>query len=135
MVKTKFKLENMLDEEIFEFAKLLVKNVRDSAIKSCDSQLHAQNLKAPMAKRWHDEKEKGNVEKLAEMIISDSVDESLFYFFRAIDEGFFKILLNAPNGKVIDLTTAGLGELSGWYSGEWRHKYSEERSTNDFPDN
>ena len=125
----------MLEEEIFEFAKLLVQNVRDSAIKSCDNQLHAQNMKAPMAKRWRDLREKGTTEEFAEMIISDCVDETLFYFFRAIDEGFFNISLNAPNGKSIDLTTGGLGELSGWYAGEWRYKYSNERSTNDFPDN
>ena len=31
----------MTQEERFEFAKLLVQNVRDSAIKSCDVQLHA----------------------------------------------------------------------------------------------
>jgi hypothetical protein len=124
----------MLQEEIFEFAKLLVQNVRDSAIKSCDNQLRAQNMKAPMAKRWRDAKNKGSMDEFAEMIISDCVDETMFYFFRAIDEGFFNLSLNTPNGKIIDLTTEGLGELSGWYAGEWRHEYSKERSTNDFPD-
>jgi hypothetical protein len=124
----------MLQEEIIEFAKLIVQNVRDSAIKSCDSQLYGHNINAPMAKRWRDEKNAGNIEKFGQMIIPDAVDEAIFYIFQAIDEGFFNLSLTAPNGKVINLTAEGLGELSGWYIGEWRQEFSKERYHNDFPD-
>lgn len=124
----------MLQKEILEFAKLLVQNVRDSAIKSCDNQLYAQNMKAPMAKRWREAKNKENMNEFAEMIIADCVDETLFYLFKSIDEGFVNLLLKASNDKTIDLTNEGLSELSGWYIGEWRYEYSQERASNDFPD-
>ena len=120
----------MLQEEIIEFAKLFVQNVRDSAIRDCDNQLHAKNMNAHMAKRWRDAKN-GNMDKFAEMLISDSVDEAVFYFLWAVDEGILNISLNKPDGGTINLTGDIIGELAGEYMGEWRYKYSKERSSND----
>jgi len=121
----------MLQEEIIQFAKLIVQNVRDSAIKSCDIQLHTDNLNSPIAKRWRDAKNNGDIENLEEMIISDCVDDTIFYLFQAIDQGILNLSFNAPNGKGVNLSMDGLGELSGWYMGEWRSKYSSERYSND----
>ena len=41
----------MSNEETGELAKLLVQKIRDMAIKSCDVQLYADNMRAPTAKR------------------------------------------------------------------------------------
>jgi hypothetical protein len=121
----------MLPEEIIHFAKLIVENVRDQAIKSCDVQLHTDNLNSPIAKRWRDVINNGNIENLGEMIISDCVDDTIFYLLKAIDEGILNLSFNASSGKQINLSLDGLGELSGWYMGEWRSKYSNERCSND----
>lgn len=125
----------MLKEEIIEFAKLLIQNVRDSSIKSGDVQLHTNNLNSPIAKRWHDAKINGEIEHLEEMIISDSIDNTIFYLLNAIDEGLLNLSFKASNGKEVNLSTDGLGELSGWYMGEWRSKYTTERCFDDLADN
>jgi hypothetical protein len=121
----------MSKEEIDEFARLLVMSVRDMAIKSCDVQLHGNNMKAPTIKRWHDIKNGGDINKFAEMIISDAVDEALFYLFLAIDEGSLNISFNNAAGKNVDVDGDIIGELAGWYMGEWRSKYSDERFFDD----
>lgn len=120
-----------MEEEIIQFAKLIVQNVRDSAIKSCDVQLHTKNMNSPIAKRWRDAKDIGNIDELEEMIISDCVDDTIFHLLQAIDQGILNLSFNAQNGEKINLSTNGLGELSGWYMGEWRSKYSNERYSND----
>jgi hypothetical protein len=124
----------MTEEEITQFAKLLVKHVRDAAIKSADVQLYAHNMNSPIAKRWRSRKESGNIDKFAEEVIADCVDNTIFYFLLAIDEGLFKASFTASNGKDIPLADDIIGELGGWYMGEWRSEYSEERCSNDLDD-
>ena len=121
----------MTQEERAEFAKLLVQNVRDSAIKSCNVQLHAHNMNSPIAKRWRDAKNSGKIDEFGETIISDCVDDTIFYFLLAIDEGLLNISFTSSNGKSVALTGDIIGELGGWYMGEWRSKYSGERCFND----
>lgn len=121
----------MLKKEIIEFGKLLIQSVRDSAIKSCDIQLHTTNLNSPIAKRWHEAKVKGEIENLEEMIISDCVDNTIFHLLHAIDEGLLNLSFKTLNGKEVNLSTDGLGELSGWYMGEWRSQYTSERCFDD----
>jgi hypothetical protein len=121
----------MQKKEIIEFGKVLVQQVRDVAIKSCDVQLHANNMRSPIAKRWRDAKNSGNIDGFGAMVIQDCVDDTIFYLLEAIDHGFLNISLNMPNGEAINLTAEGLGELSGWYAGEWISKYSNERFSND----
>ncbi len=123
----------MSQEETIEFAKLLVQNVRDSAIKSCDVQLHATNMRSPIAKRWRDAKNSGDIDKFGETIISDCLDDTIFYFLLAIDEGLLNVSFTTSNGKSVALTNDIIGELGGWYMGEWRSKYSKERYSNDLP--
>ena len=121
----------MIKKEIIEFGKVLVQQVRDSAIKSCDVQLHAHNMNSPIAKRWRDAKNSGNIDEFGATVIQDCVDDTIFYLLEAIDNGLLNITLNTPNGETINLTAEGLGELSGWYAGEWVSKYSNERFSND----
>lgn len=125
----------MLRSEIEEFAKVLIVQVRDSAIRSCDQQM-LPNMNTPIAKRWRAMLENGKFEELQKMVISDCIDEVLFYLFQSIDQGLLNISINGENGKPINLSEEGLGELSGWYmgSGGWRSQYSQERFTDDFSD-
>lgn len=117
--------------EIDDFAQLLVSQVRDLAIHSCDVQLRTKNLNTPIAKRWNCAKNKGDIENMAEMIIADAVDDTIFYLLHAIDEGILNLSFNSIEGKAINLSTEGLQELAGWYVGEWRTKYSKQRNYND----
>ena len=80
--------------------------------------------------------ENGKFEELQKMMISDCIDEVLFYLLQSIDQGLLNVSFNAANGKQINLPEEGLGELSGWYMGScgWRPQYSEERFSDDFSD-
>lgn len=123
----------MLKNEIVEFAKILVQDVRDKAIKNCDIRLRSNNVKSPSTKRWLDAKRTGNLDEFGQTLIPDCVDETIFYLLEAIDAGVLNITLNIPTEEGINLTTDGSGELSGWYSGQWISEYSNERFVDDFP--
>jgi len=123
--------------EIVEFSKTLIKDVRDMAIRSCDVQLHAISkdiVRSPIAKKYQELANTKDIQKFGEALIADAVDDTIFYLFHAIDNGIINVSITASNGKLINLTKEGLGELAGWYIGEWREKYSEERC-NDYLDN
>ena len=109
-----------------EFAKLLVRHVRDKAIRSSDSQLYAKNLKAPTAKRWREVRETGNVDKYAEAIIADCIDNAIGCFLLALDEGIFNLSFKTSDGENVSLDELA-GEICGWYMGEWREQYTSER--------
>jgi hypothetical protein len=130
-VETKF----MPNAEIEEFAKKLVQQVRDAAIKSCDGALRP-NAAYPVAKRWKGTARDGGLESIVGVVVPDTVDETVFHLLRAIDQGLLKLSFTAANGKKVDLPTDGLGELAGWYmgSGGWRSLYSQERFVDDFSD-
>ncbi len=121
----------MSNEETIEFAKLLVQNIRDMAIKSGDVQLYSDNMRSPIAKRWRDAKYSGNADKFAEMIISDTVDDTIFYLLLAVDEGLLNISFNTSDGKKLSVEGDIIGELGGWYMGEWRTKQSTQRCFDD----
>lgn len=125
----------MPNPEIEEFAKILVQQVRDAAIKSCDGALRP-NAAYPVAKRWKETASDGALKPIATVVIPDTVDETVFHLLRAIDQGFLKLSFTAANGKKVDLPTDGLGELAGWYmgSGGWRALYSQARFVDDFSD-
>jgi hypothetical protein len=125
----------MPSPEIEEFAKLLVKQVRDAAIKSCDIALRP-NVPDPVSKRWRESACDGNLESIITIVIPDTVDETIFHLLRAIDDGLLNLSFSASNGKKVDLPNDGLGELAGWYmgSGGWRALYSQQRFVDDFSD-
>ena len=121
----------MIKEEIIEFAKMLVQKVRDNAIRSADNQLYGQNLNSPIAKRWIEAKKGKDFNKFGESVIADCVDDTIFYFLLAVDEGLISISFQMPDGRNAPLSDEIIGELGGWYIGEWRNKYSSERVSND----
>jgi hypothetical protein len=125
----------MLKPEIEEFAKLLLREVRDRAIVDCDGQLQA-HANSPTAKRWRQNIKDGSSKALARTMIPDCVDDVVFYLLHAIDTGALRLSFTATNGNVIDLSREGLGELAGWFMGgdSWRAKYSEQRFVDDFAD-
>lgn len=121
--------------EIEEFARVLIREVRDRAIESCDMQVKP-DVNTPIARRWREKMKERDSMNLARSIIPDSVDETIFYLLQAIDSGVLRITFVAGNGQVVDLSEEGMGELAGWYmgSGGWRSEYSSERFIDDFED-
>jgi hypothetical protein len=75
--------------EIEEFARLLVREVRDKAIANCDMLLES-NGNSPPAKRWR-EKINGTSKELGSTMIPDCVDQTLFYLLHAIDTGVLRL--------------------------------------------
>jgi hypothetical protein len=118
--------------EIEEFAKTLVRQVRDAAIRNCDALLQPQ-AGAQAARRW-----KGLDAKSSDLrvVIPDAVDETVFSVLQAIDQSLLRLKYVSSSGREVDLTEEGQGELSGWYmgSGGWRAMYSAERFVDDFAD-
>ena len=110
---------------IEELGILLVRHVRDIAIQSCDLQLlpHSQT---PTAKRWRQAAISHGGKVPPEVLIPDCVDETIFTFLRAIDQGLLPLSFVAENGEIIDLVKEGQGQLATKYSA-WRDTYSKER--------
>jgi hypothetical protein len=123
----------MPSPEIEEFARILVRQVRDIAIQSCDALLQPQ-ANSPVAKRWREAGWRGPGSMAA--VIPDCVDTTVFYVLHAIDEGALGLGFVSSNGRTVDLTEEGGSELAGWYmgTGGWRAMYTEERFVDDFAD-
>jgi hypothetical protein len=102
--------------EIEEFAKVLVELVRDASIQSNDRAL-LPSARYALATRWSKAANEGTPISFARVMIPDVVDDTVFYLLRAIDQGSLRLAYTASNGTVVDLTTQGLGELSGWFAG------------------
>ena len=122
----------MPSQEIEEFAKALVRQVRDASVRNCDSLLQPQAA-SPVARRW---KQLAASPSDLKTMVPDAVDETVFSLLQAIDQGALRLKFVSGGGREIDLTEEGLGELSGWYmgSGGWRAMFSEERYVDDFAD-
>jgi hypothetical protein len=121
--------------EIEEFARILTKEVRDAAIRSTDRSLRV-DAPDPVAKRWKAAAGDRNLESIASMVAPDIVDDTIFHLLRAIDQELLQLSFTASNGKTVNLSKEGLGELGGWYMGSpgWRAKYSTERFVDDLAD-
>ncbi len=122
----------MDNKEINEFAKSLVKYVRDTTLRECSAMLEAQAA-SPVAQRW---KGLGVAPERLSVVIPDVIDETIFNFLQAIDQGLLRVAYKSSSGQAVDLTESGQGELSGWYmgSGGWRAMFSEEPYADDFSD-
>lgn len=118
----------MPSQEIEEFARLLVEHVRDEAVQSSDRRLRA-DARHPVATAWREAARDGDLKSVADVLIPDVVDDTVFYLLRAIDQGILRISFTASNGKLVDLPSEGLGELGGWFMGSpgWRAKFAKER--------
>jgi hypothetical protein len=126
----------MPSHEIKEFAKLLIQYVRDQAIENSD--VTARPVAAgPTARRWKAIPHGNNLEAMANVIVPDAVDETIFCLLDAIDNGNLKLSFTAENGKTVNLSEEGLGELAGWHLGSsdgWRAIYSKRRFFDDNAD-
>ena len=100
---------NMPSREVEEFAMLLVQQVRDAAIQSCDMELEPE-AKSPFAKRWRGVLASGK-HGIADVLIADCVDKAVSALLRAIDQGVLRLSFTASDGRTIDLPEEGLGEL------------------------
>ena len=126
----------MPSAEIEEFARILVEEVRDRSVFSCDSQSQPES-NSPVAKRWRQHLTSEESLALARSMIPDCIDDVIFHLLNAIDSGALHLSFRASNGKAVDLTDEGAGELAGWYmmSKEgWRAKYTEQRFSDDLED-
>jgi hypothetical protein len=119
--------------EIEMFAKLLVRHVRDASVRACDMNLRP-DVKHAVAARWQEAGE--DLNSIAKVLIPDIVDETVFHLLDAIDQGLIPLAYRDSDGKAVDLTKDGLGELAGWYMGSkgWRAEYSGQRFVDDFSD-
>jgi hypothetical protein len=111
---------------IEELGILLVRHVRDVAIQSCDVQLLPHSETA-MAKRWRKAAIPFNGKVPQEVLIPDCVDETLFTFLRAIDQGLLPLSFVTENGETVDLTKAGNLATRYIEPGGWRDQFSKER--------
>jgi hypothetical protein len=104
---------------VVEFARLLVRQVRDAPIRNCDQRWGQLGLPGAM-----------------NLVVPDVVDETVFSLLHAIDTGSLRVKFVTSSGAEIDLTEDGRGELAGWYmgSGGWRTLFSEERVVDDGAD-
>lgn len=125
----------MLKPEVLEFARLLMSQVRDRTVVSCDNLLEPDAENA-IAHRWRTKMQRASPQELAETIIPDCLDDTIFHLLHAIDQGALRLLFVASNGTVVDLTTDGESEMAGWYmgTGGWRAHFSKERFVDDFAD-
>jgi hypothetical protein len=123
--------------EVEEFAKLLMRHVRDEAIASCDLSRNP-NSNSVEAKRWRQKMESGRTDELLAEIIPDCVDSTLFYLLHAIDEGLLQVSFRSRTGRMVDLVEAGESEMAGWCAcggtDDWRARFSKERFNDNLRD-
>ncbi len=123
---------DMRRRAIEELGILFVRHVRDVAIQSCDMQLlpHSQTA---VAKRWRRAAIPFNGQVPPQVLIPDCVDEAIFAFLRAIDQGLLRLSYVTESGETVDLVKEGRGELAAKYMAVdgWRAKYSKERINDD----
>jgi hypothetical protein len=125
----------MPSQSIEEFAQLLVRQVRDVTIRSCDGQTH-EISRSPNAKRWR-EAAGGLAIDPIKVAIPDIVDETIGQLLLAIDQGTLRLQFVNASETAVNLCEEGSGELCGWYmmgEGDWRDTYSKERFASDLGD-
>lgn len=118
----------MPSKQIEEFAQILIRAVRDRAIRGCDIGRRPDS-QSPNAKLWRKLGVAG-CDPLVEEVIAECVDATLFYLLFSIDEEWLKLQFITKDGEVVDLLREGEAELRGWLVGGldgWPAKYSEER--------
>lgn len=114
--------------KINDLVQIIINKIRDESIKNLDIQLKFNNLNSPIAKRWKQALDNGDINEFGRRIIVDSVDEALFNLFYSIDEGDLPLLFRKKQNEIIDIAELGEGELAGNYSGFWKYELSEERN-------
>ena len=120
---------------INEFAKLLVREVRDEAIEKCDMSL-SPTANYSIAKRWRAQMKELSPEEFARAIIPDCVDAVIAQLLRTIDNETILLSFTTHDGVLVDLTKESEGEMVGDYFGPegWRYTLSGQRVNDDFAD-
>lgn len=120
--------------EIDEFAKLIIKHIRDRAIASCDMS-RDPDCNSLEAKRWRQIIKTSDPNQILTEIIPDCVDSALFCFLHAIDDGLIELFFRSSSGKLINLMETGESEMAGRCAmggpDDWRTKFSQERINDD----
>ena len=125
----------MFSPIIEEFAKILMREIRDEAIENCDMALDPE-ANGSVAKRWRHLLEHSSPLEIAKTVIADSIDSAICKLLMAIDNGSLKLSFTASDGTIVDLNKEGQEEMAGefMYSEGWRARYSKQRFVDDFKD-
>jgi hypothetical protein len=123
----------MPSKEVLEFAEQLITLVRDRAVSDGLNTASPTFARSPPAKRW---RKAGINAAMAKVIVPDVVDDTLFRLLDALDNGLLKLKFVTKEGQEVDLESAGMGELAGWYTGSqgWREMFSEQPFFDDCAD-
>lgn len=117
--------------EIEELGHVLIEWARDEAIRACDRHVQVGGTDS-ITKRWQAAMRAGSPEEVLKVAIPEIVDTTIASLLRGIDQEVLRLAFTTSNGATVDLPRDGLGELCGWFMGEWRFKYSKERVVDDF---
>jgi hypothetical protein len=111
--------------ELNDFAELLMRLVRDRAISTCEA-FAAGRIGGPDGQRWNTVLAGGDARAAVTELIGDIVDQTLFYLLNAIDNGDLPLAWQRPDGTCAELYDLGRSELAGWFIGSpgWRSQYS-----------
>jgi hypothetical protein len=114
--------------ELDRFAVMLMRRVRDRAIRDCD-RLASGTMVGPSAEHWR-ELLQTDARRAVEALIPSIVDQVLFELLGAIDNDELPLAWRREDGSFIPLEELGLGEMAGWLmgsDGSWRGRFSAER--------
>ena len=112
---------------IEEFARNLVRDVRDRAIQESDRIFDKRDMRGQY---WRQIARTQDPHDAILTVIPDVVDKTLMRMLDAIDNGKLLLLFRSETGEVVDLHEEFGGELLGWYAGEdWLQRFSQQRYT------
>jgi hypothetical protein len=117
--------------ELQRFAELLMRLVRDQAIAECDA-LADGRMVSPSGERWNAQLSDERAREAVRALIPEIVDEVLFEFLNALDQGDMELFWRRDDGSQVDLYDLGKSEMAGWFLAHdgWRARYSAHRFDN-----
>jgi hypothetical protein len=116
----------MASEAVETFARLLIQEVRDEAIRASDSRFENRGSHG---QRWREVVAGMGPREAVLELIPDIVDETVRALIVAIEEGPLHMYFAPEGGEPQDLEVVGRGEMLGCYADEeeWITRYSHER--------
>ncbi len=112
-----------MSDELDEFARVLMKEVRDEGI-SVSEYLLRPDATGRIADAW-----RAVGAENAQVLIPQIVDDVIFELLDAIDNRELRLIFVREDGTQVDLSRTG--ELGGWFmttlSNGWRARFSERR--------
>ena len=120
----------MSDEtELRQFAERFVQLVIDRAIAACD-RLAAGEVRGALGERWHNVMADADAHHALIALIPDIVDQALFEFLNAVDNGELPLAWRRADRSFVALEELGKGEMGGWLmmgAGGWLEQCSTQR--------